>query len=266
MTGRSTEREGRADGHRRMTGAHIGVIIPALNEEQSLPKVLAEIPSALRAEVVVVDNGSTDATAEVATAAGARVVREPVRGYGAACLRGIAALPRADILVFLDGDHSDYPEQMEELTAPILEGSADLVIGSRLRGTRERNALPPHSVFGNWLASHLLRLLYGQRVTDLGPFRAVRAEALHALGMQDRGYGWTVEMQIKAARTGLRVVEVPVNYRRRIGRSKITGSLRASLHAGAVILCTIARYACRPTGGELHRRIAANPEAQRRTE
>ena len=174
------------------------------------------------------------------------MVFEPTRGYGAACLAGIAALRNPDVVVFLDGDHSDYPEEMETLIVPILAGEADLVIGSRMTGKREPGALLPHSIFGNWLASRILRILYGQRVTDLGPFRAIRYTSLLELAMQDRRYGWTVEMQIKAARNGLRVREVPVSYRRRIGRSKITGSLTASMKAGAVILSMLLRYALLP--------------------
>lgn len=225
------------------TTVRIAVIIPALNEEEALPRVLTEIPVSLQAEVIVADNGSTDRTPERARAAGATVVTELERGYGAACLAGMAALENPEIVVFLDGDYSDYPEEMTALVAPILADEADLVIGSRMAGKREPGALPPHSVFGNWLASRLLRLLYGQRVTDLGPFRAIRYSSLCALGMQDRGYGWTVEMQIKAAGVKLRVVEIPVRYRKRVGRSKITGSVRASIKAGVIILSTIFRYA-----------------------
>jgi glycosyltransferase involved in cell wall biosynthesis len=225
------------------SAARITVLIPALNEEQALPKVLADIPSELGAEVIVIDNGSTDRTAEVARLGGARVVAQSERGYGAACLAGIAALGPTDIVVFLDGDYSDYPEEMRAVVAPILANEADLVIGSRLAGKREKGALPPHALFGNWLASWLLWLLYRQRVTDLGPFRAMRYASLLALQMQDRRYGWTVEMQIKAARMGLRVQEVPVRYRKRIGKSKITGSLKASFLAGVTILTTLFRYA-----------------------
>jgi glycosyltransferase involved in cell wall biosynthesis len=221
----------------------ITVIIPALNEEEALPKVLAAIPTCLDARVIVCDNGSTDRTPEVALQTGAEVVVEMQRGYGAACLKGIAALDRPDIVVFLDGDYSDYPEEMSALIEPIASDRADMVIGSRLTGQREQGALPPHSLFGNWLASRLLLLLYRQRVTDLGPFRAIRYTCLMALDMQDRGFGWTVEMQIKAARHRLRVVEIPVRYRCRIGRSKITGSLRASIQAGTIILATLFKYA-----------------------
>ena len=221
----------------------ISIIIPALNEEEALPKVLADIPRTLNADVIVVDNGSTDSTKEVAVIGGARVVVAPERGYGAACLAGIAALQSPDIVVFMDGDYSDFPEEMTDLIAPILENRADMVIGSRTAGRREKGALPPHSLFGNWLASRLLFLLYRQRATDLGPFRAIRFEALQNLKMQDRGYGWTVEMQIKAAQQHLRVLEIPVRYRCRIGKSKITGSLKASIHAGIIILATLFKYA-----------------------
>lgn len=224
-------------------GTSIAVIIPALNEEDALPRVLAEIPAHYEADVIVVDNGSTDSTQQVAEAAGARVVYEPERGYGAACLRGLADLKNPEIVVFLDGDYSDYPEEMVNLVSPILNNEADLVIGSRILGKREKGALPPHSLFGNWLASTLLRVLYGQRVTDLGPFRAIRYEALQRIDMKDRGFGWTVEMQIKAAKHKMRVVEIPVRYRKRIGVSKITGSLKASIKAGYIILSTLFRYA-----------------------
>jgi glycosyltransferase involved in cell wall biosynthesis len=221
---------------------HLCVVIPALNEEQSLPKVLAAIPASLKAHVIVVDNGSTDRTAALARGAGAQVVSQPERGYGAACLAGIAALPpECEVVAFLDADYSDFPEELPALLAPIHAGSADLVIGSRMLGRREKGALPPHSLFGNWLAGRLLWILYRQPATDLGPFRAIRREALDSLLMRDRAYGWTVEMQIKAARTGLRTVEVPVRYRKRIGKSKITGSLVASFRAGATILTVLFR-------------------------
>lgn len=219
------------------------MIIPAYNEARSLPLVLSEIPKGVTREIVVVDNGSTDATAEVAARAGARVIRESRRGYGRACLAGIAALsPEAEIVVFLDADHSDYPEEILHLIRPIKEGCADLVIGSRTLGKREKGALAPHQRFGNWLACWMIHQRWGYRYTDLGPFRAIRREALDRLGMEDTAFGWTVEMQVKALQQGLRVVEAPVSYRRRIGQSKISGTLIGSFQAGATIISTILRY------------------------
>jgi glycosyltransferase involved in cell wall biosynthesis len=220
-------------------GSRVGVVIPALNEERSLPLVLAGLPREWIHEIVVVDNGSTDATADVARAGGARVVHEPRRGYGSACLAGIAALDDPAIIVFLDADHSDDPADLPRVLAPILQGRADLVIGSRVLGQREKGALLPQAMFGNWLATRLISWIWGQRYTDLGPFRAIRAGALHELHMRDRDFGWTVEMQVKAARAGLRAVEVPVRYRRRVGRSKITGTLLGTLRASHKILFTI---------------------------
>ena len=220
----------------------IAVVIPALDEEQAIGKVLRDIPEGA-SQVVVVDNGSRDRTAEVARGLGAEVVAEPRRGYGQACLTGIAQLDRPDIVVFLDGDYSDYPEEMSALVAPLLTGEADMVIGSRTLGQRENGALLPQARFGNWLSTLLIRLLFGVSFTDLGPFRALRFDALQRLAMQDRDFGWTVEMQVKAARLGLRAVEVPVRYRRRIGTSKITGTLSGTLRAGHKILWTIFRYA-----------------------
>ncbi len=220
----------------------IAVVIPALDEEQAIGKVLRDIPEGA-SQVVVVDNGSRDRTAEVARGLGAEVVAEPRRGYGQACLTGIAQLDRPDIVVFLDGDYSDYPEEMSALVVPLLTGEADMVIGSRTLGQREKGALLPQARFGNWLSTLLIRLLFGVSFTDLGPFRALRFDALQRLAMQDRDFGWTVEMQVKAARLGLRAVEVPVRYRRRIGTSKITGTLSGTLRAGHKILWTIFRYA-----------------------
>ncbi len=220
-------------------GPRISVIIPALNEERAIGSVLAEIPRSLVDEVIVVDNGSSDRTADIARAAGVRVVREERRGYGAACLAGIAALAETDIVVFRYGDHSDYPEQISRLVGPIIAGEADFVIGSRARGRREPGALPIQSRFGNWLASQLIRLLFGARYSDLGPFRAISRTALKRLDMRDAGFGWTVEMQVKAAKKRLRVREVPVNYRRRIGKSKISGTLGGAVSAGAKIIHTI---------------------------
>ncbi len=225
-----------------LEGRRIGVIIPALNEEASIGRVLADVPKWVD-DIVVVDNGSTDDTASRAAGAGARVVPETRRGYGQACLTGLAALGASDIVVFLDGDYSDYPEEMGALVGPILDERADLVIGSRTLGGAERGSLTPQQRVGNWLACRLIRWFWGTRYTDLGPFRAIRASALTGLNMADRTYGWTVEMQVKAARQRLSVLEVPVRYRRRIGKSKISGTLRGVVAAGAKILGTLFRLA-----------------------
>ena len=218
------------------------LIIPALNEEPAIAQALDSVPRNLYCEIIVADNGSRDRTAEIARAHGATVVSEPQRGYGAACLRAIAALPAdIDAVVFMDADASDDPAEAALLLKPIFEGRADLVIGSRTLGHAESGALEPHQKLGNALATWLIRLCFGYRYTDLGPFRAIRADALRKLDMRDRNYGWTIEMQIKALRRNLRVVEVPVSYRRRVGVSKISGNWRASLAAGAKIIWTVFR-------------------------
>jgi glycosyltransferase involved in cell wall biosynthesis len=220
----------------------VDAVIPALDEEASVGRVLDALPRPLVRRIVVADNGSTDRTAEVARARGALVVREPERGYGAACLRAIAALEAdpPDVVLFLDADFSDDPSEAARVLDPILRGRADLVIGSRTLGPREPGALTPQARFGNWLATRLLRFLYGTRYTDLGPFRAIRYATLQSLGMRDRDFGWTVEMQVRAARRGVRAEEVPVRYRRRIGRSKISGTISGTLRAGLKILGTVA--------------------------
>ena len=228
----------------------IAVVIPALNEEASLPKVLGDLPWALLAEVVVVDNGSSDQTVQVAQAGGATVLHEARRGYGWACLTGMAYLEdqpmdsQPDVLVFLDGDYSDYPDDLEDVVRPIIEEGYDMVIGSRPLRAGE-GALLPHARFGNALATWLIRLIYGFTYTDLGPFRAVRFPKLLAIDMQDKTYGWTVEMQIKAIHHGLRITEVPVRYRQRIGISKVSGTIRGTIGAGYKILWTVFRYARR---------------------
>jgi glycosyltransferase involved in cell wall biosynthesis len=221
------------------------VVIPALDEEASLPLVLDAIPKGTAEEIVVVDNGSADRTAEVARSRGATVLLEPARGYGAACLRGLEHVARRspDVVVFLDADFSDDPREMPALLDPIARNTADLVIGSRVLGRQEAGALPPQQRLGNWVATRTMRLVFGGCFTDLGPFRAVRFRALMGLGMVDRGYGWTAEMQVKALKSGLRVREAPVSCRRRVGRSKISGTLSGSLKAGGKILWTIARHA-----------------------
>ena len=230
-------------------GAKVSVIIPALNEEASIGGVLAEIPVWVD-QVLVVDNGSTDRTAAMARAAGACVLDQPERGYGAACLLGIEALGAPDgpddVVVFLDGDHADSPGEMARLADLIVAGEADVVVGSRVRGSREPGALTPQARFGNWLACGLMRLLWGTRYTDLGPFRAIRHRELLGLGMRDRNYGWTVEMQVRAAQHGLATLEVPVSYRRRrVGRSKVSGTVRGVVGAGTKILGTILVLAMR---------------------
>ncbi|MBK6430170.1 glycosyltransferase family 2 protein [Candidatus Amarolinea dominans] len=220
------------------------VIIPALNEAESIGVVLAAIPAGLAAEVIVVDNGSTDDTAARALAAGARVVREDRRGYGFACAAGVAAT-QADIMVFLDADLSDFPEEMAALLAPIQSGQADLVLGSRfLAGNLSRSVMPPQQRFGNWLASRLMQRLYRIPVTDLSPFRAVRRDVLLALDMREMTYGWPTEMMVKAARRGYRLTEIAVRYRARYaGRSKVSGTVRGALLAAYYILGTTLRYA-----------------------
>jgi len=220
----------------------ISLIIPALNEADCLPALLAEVPRALLHELIVVDNGSTDDTAGVAHTAGARVISEPQRGYGAACAAGVAAAT-GDILVFMDGDGSFVPQELAHLIAPLVAGQADFVLGSRLRGGMVAGAMPAHQRFGNQLVAWLVRRFYGVALTDLGPFRAIRRELLLALQMQERTYGWPIEMMVKAAKQHARLLEVPVSYRPRLaGQSKVGGTVRGTVLAGYKILRVTFRY------------------------
>ncbi len=226
-------------------GARIGAVIPALDEARAIGRVVQEIPDWVD-HVVVVDNGSRDGTGGIARSAGATVILEPDRGYGAACRAGIAALERenVDVIVFLDGDGSDNPHDMADIVDPIVRKGLDFVVASRLSGQVEAGALTPQQRFGNALATFLIRLVWGVRFTDLGPFRALRMESLQKLALTDRDYGWTVEMQIRAIECGLAFKEVPARYRKRIGRSKVSGTLRGTVLAGSKILYVIARHAC----------------------
>jgi len=220
-------------------------VIPAFNEEDSLPLVLRDLPRPPVRRIVVADNNSTDSTAEVAQASGAAVVPAPRQGYGSACLAGLEFLRRngpPEIVVFIDADYSDHPEELPRVVAPIVAGEAEMVIGSRVLGSRERGALLPQARAGNLVACLLMRLLYRHRYTDLGPFRAIRWSSLEKLRMEDPDFGWTAEMQVKALRHGLRVVEVPASYRKRVGISKITGTLKGTVLAGYKILWTVFRY------------------------
>lgn len=221
------------------------VIIPALNEERSIGQVITDIPRDLVAEIVVVNNGSTDSTASVASDCGATVIDEERRGYGQACLAGMDHIKNSsympDIIVFLDADYSDYPQEMKDLLSPITEDGYDLVIGSRTIGERQRGALLPQALVGNYVATRLIKLLYRVDFTDLGPFRAIKYDKLLSLCMSDKTFGWTVEMQIKAAKKGFRCTEVPVSYRKRIGTSKVTGTIAGSVMAGVKIIWMIFR-------------------------
>jgi glycosyltransferase involved in cell wall biosynthesis len=220
----------------------VSVIIPTRNEAQAIGRVLADVPRNLVNEVIVVDNCSSDGTPEIAARMGARVIFETRRGYGQACLTGVAAADAPDVLVFLDGDYSDRPAELPLLLTPIADGRADITIGSRLAGPRAAGALPWHALFGNWLAASLIRNLFGLRISDLGPFRAARADVLRAVELEETTYGWAVELIVKGALRGLRVVEVPVSYHPRIGKSKISGTLRGTIGAAWFILSLITRY------------------------
>jgi len=223
----------------------IDVIIPVFNEQDSIGKVVNDIPPNLVREIIVCNNGSTDNTKEIALSVGATVVDQPLKGYGNACLKGIewikakAQKEQPDIVVFLDGDYSDHPEEMPLLLEPIIEKEMDLVIGSRTLGEMETGAMMPQQIFGNWLATNLIRLFYKYHFTDLGPFRAIKWQQLLFINMQDKTFGWTVEMQVKAAKYNLQCTEVPVSYRRRIGVSKVSGTLKGTILAGHKILWTI---------------------------
>lgn len=220
----------------------VSVIIPTHNEAQAIARVLADLPSDFATEAIVVDSNSNDGTPEIAAAMGARVVQEPRRGYGRACLTGLANTSAPDVVVFLDGDYSDRPSELPTLLAPISEGRADITLGSRLREQGTPGALPWHQAFGNRLAASLIRLLYGLDISDLGPFRAARADVLRALALEETTYGWAVEMILKGALAGFRVIEVPVSYYPRIGKSKISGTLTGTIGAAWFILSLIVRY------------------------
>jgi len=224
----------------------VKVIIPALNEERSICHVLNDIPQNMVEEVIVIDNGSFDRTGEKARECGATVLIEMNKGYGSACLKGMDYLAsleiKPDVIVFLDADYSDHPEEMNNLLKPIVEDEADLVIGSRELGSREHGSMTFPQISGNRLATFLLDFFYKQKFTDLGPFRAIRYESFLKLGMIDKNFGWTVEMQLKAAKNGLRCTEVPVSYRRRIGKSKVSGTIKGTILAGYKILWTIFKH------------------------
>ena len=224
----------------------ICVIIPAYNEENSIAKVIADIPAGLVNEVIVVNNNSNDNTDINARTAGATVLDEKTQGYGYACLKGIEYIKQLqaspDIVVFIDADYSDHPKEMPSLVQPIITGGMDMVIGSRALGKKERGSMTVQQVFGNWLATRLLKIIYRVHYTDLGPFRAIRYNKLLEIDMQDTTYGWTVEMQLKAAKLKMKVMEVPVSYRRRVGFSKISGTLKGTILAGYKIITTIFRY------------------------
>ena len=226
-------------------GRKIEVIIPALNEDRAIAKVVQDIPAFVD-QIIVGDNGSLDQTVQKARNAGATVIVEEERGYGAACLKALTLSDPNAIIVFLDGDYSDYPQEMATLVDPIIAGEAKMVIGSRVTGKAQRGALTPPQIFGNALACWLIKLIWGVKFSDLGPFRAIDGKALDDLDMQDRNYGWTVEMQIKAAHAKLPSLEVPVSYRNRIGISKVSGTIKGSVLAGTKILGLIARYSLAP--------------------
>ncbi len=224
----------------------IDVIIPAFNEENAIGNVLRDLPKDWIREIIVCNNLSTDQTAQIASRLGATVVDAPIQGYGNACLFGLKHIAQKeiapDIIVFIDADYSDYPEELPLLVKPIIEENYDMVIGSRALGKSEKGSMTPQQVFGNWLATHLIKLFYGYRFTDLGPFRAIRYNKLLQLKMQDKTYGWTVEMQVKAAKQKLKCTEIPVQYRVRIGFSKVSGTIKGTIGAGQKILWTIFKY------------------------
>lgn len=224
----------------------VSVVIPTRNEREGIARVLADLPSDLVTEVIVVDNNSTDGTLEVAAQLGARVISEPRRGYGQACLTGLASANAPDIVAFLDGDYSDRPAELPNLLQPLFDGRADIVLGSRLANSNSSRALVWHAAFGNRLAAFLITSLYGLKISDLGPFRAARASVLQGLSLDEKTYGWAVEMILKGAVRGLRVVEVPVSYHPRIGKSKISGTVRGTLGAAWYILTLIVRYYFQP--------------------